>query len=199
MLSQSPTAIPLSLDSSGSEQDLLESDSISSANTSFDEHILTGFGDISHSEINFMPSLPSEIIAERSPSHRRNAKRPLPPTFRKATAKKLEELEDFTSLFESLRDLRDERNGESPKPFVDAEKVQPRLPSNRKGTIRKIPAPLQISKEASQVSTDPSSPISPSKPFRGSAPLPRRSPLPRWDLLDSDVYLEGKQYKIRSS
>ncbi|KAF5391709.1 hypothetical protein D9757_001664 [Collybiopsis confluens] len=37
----------------------------------------------------------------------------------------------------------------------------------------------------------------PSKPFRGDGPLPRRPPLPRWDLHDPDVYLEGKQYKLR--
>lgn len=107
--SDSSTA-PFELDGSGSEQDLLENDSLSSTETSFDEHTLTGFGDISHSEIGFMPSIPSEIIPERSSLQPTNAKRPLPPsTFRKIMAKKLEVGAIFSTFLIGLLTISDAR------------------------------------------------------------------------------------------
>ncbi|KAJ4486377.1 hypothetical protein J3R30DRAFT_1496754 [Lentinula aciculospora] len=175
----------------------LDNDPTSSANTSQE---LIGYGDISQSEINFVPSLPSEVVIQRSPSYRRNAQRPLPPTISKSMATKLNE--DFDGLSALLDDLRTEREkkAQSSKPIqLPSDKFRAKQSKVAVGTARRLPAPLQISNEAHRMSNIPPSPVSAPRPFRGNAPLPRRSPLPRWDLLDPDVYLEGKQYKIRSS
>ncbi|KAJ3990510.1 hypothetical protein F5890DRAFT_1548691 [Lentinula detonsa] len=178
---------------------LLDNDPTSSGNTSLE---LTGYGDISQSEINFVPTLPSEVVVKRPLSYRRNAKRPLPPTICRSIATKFkDDCENLSALLDNLRAERENRadsaGGLSQRCIDKSRAEQPKMAA---GTARRIPAPLQINKEARRVLNNPSSsPVSPQRPFRGNAPLPRRSPLPRWDLLDPEVYLEGKQYKIRSS
>ncbi|KAJ3762156.1 hypothetical protein EV360DRAFT_79579 [Lentinula raphanica] len=168
--------------------------SASIANTSQE---LTAYGDISQSEINFVPSLHSDVAIKRPSPYRRNAKRPLPPTICKSISTKFkEDCEDLSILLDGLRAERENRAGRLAQHKSCAEDSKLTAAT---GTSRRIPAPLQISNEARQTNQPPPSPVSPKRPFRGNAPLPRRSPLPRWDLLDPDVYLEGKQYKIRSS
>ncbi|KAJ3907099.1 hypothetical protein F5879DRAFT_920149 [Lentinula edodes] len=181
--------------STQSFQVLLDNDPTSSANASQE---LTGYGDISQSEINFLPSLPSEIVIERAPSYRRNAKRPLPPTICKNMTTESEEFDGLSALLDNLRTERENSMSQGRKPSQPSVKAGIEQP---KFTTRRKPAPLQINNfnGAHRVSANPPSRVSPARPFRGNAPLPRRSPLPRWDLLDPDVYLEGKQYKIRSS
>ncbi|KAJ3809657.1 hypothetical protein F5876DRAFT_66278 [Lentinula aff. lateritia] len=172
-----------------------DNDPTSSANTSQE---LIGYGDISQSEINFLPSLPSEIVIERPPSYRRNAKRPLPPTIGKNITTESKEFDGLSALLDNLRTERENMMSQGREPSQSSVKAGIEQP---KFTARRIPAPLQINNfnGAHRVSGNLPSRVSPPRPFRGNAPLPRRSPLPRWDLLDPDVYLEGKQYKIRFS
>ncbi|KAG7091270.1 hypothetical protein E1B28_010320 [Marasmius oreades] len=98
-----------------------------SADASFDaENTFTGYGDISHSEITFLPSASSEVSPEkRSPSYRRNAKRQLPPPLKKNAFLRQEQMSgdgsiadeaqkaviskpevDFDTLFSTLRATR---------------------------------------------------------------------------------------------
>ena len=55
------------------------------SDTSFDdENTFTAYGDISRSEITFVPSALSEVSPQKRDSgYRRNAKRPLPPVLKK--------------------------------------------------------------------------------------------------------------------
>ncbi|ESK97239.1 hypothetical protein Moror_17895 [Moniliophthora roreri MCA 2997] len=105
---------------------------MSSPDRSFDnDHTITAYGDISQSEINFVPSAPSETFptpTRQKKTYRRNAKKPLPPSIKKnlllrvqdedfdddSVAKQAQKAAvsrpelDFEALVANLREFRDQ-------------------------------------------------------------------------------------------
>ncbi|KAK7036516.1 hypothetical protein VNI00_011713 [Paramarasmius palmivorus] len=217
---------------------------------SFDDgYTLSAYGDISHSEIYFVPSVPSETCpspTRQSSTYRRNAKKPPPPGLRKNNllrmrSKSSEEQNvaqlaqkaamsqpelDFNTLVATLRQARSNIAKDRPTmPYLKCIEAKARSPrSTRKpiedkdeeiqvekavvkkpGTAQTVPVPSPLKlvnsptrpdKKANAPSPSPKPPASP-KPWRANG-LPRRGPLPRWDLMDPDVILEGKNYRLKS-
>ncbi|KAF9262700.1 hypothetical protein L218DRAFT_945228 [Marasmius fiardii PR-910] len=222
------------------------------ADASFDDEItFSGYGEISHSEITFLPSAPSEVLPQNtSPSYRRNAKRQPPPLLKKNILLRREQVRfkllsinayiieairqlsgdddsiaiqaqkavmskpevDFNGLVSTLRTTRsriyENRPATSYLKLVDGGshrgKNEGTLEEKKLETYRCVPSleldraagPARQANGTPTAATSPQTPTEHSKPWR-SGPLPRRSPLPRWDLMDSDVVLEGRHYKLK--
>ncbi|KAG5650949.1 hypothetical protein H0H81_010427 [Sphagnurus paluster] len=181
-----------------------------------DEHTLSGFGDISLSNIYFVPSLPSDVSPRRDDSwitEELKLKQTPPPSVRKIPALKIQHPlpsviqnilppspsaaqlspgSDFERLIAKLRETRvPEKTHHSPSKATQQLQPQPRHTINGMA-IDNLNANAKAggAKDRGLLVTtarqNAPKPKIKEKPFRGGR-LPVRPPLPRWDLHNGGV------------
>ncbi|KAE9410403.1 hypothetical protein BT96DRAFT_983940 [Gymnopus androsaceus JB14] len=176
----------------------------SSSSTSFKvptedgEHTLTAFGDVAASEINFMRSSSPDVIEPpKRPNRNRTIKRPLPPSKSASRRKAYGNLDDFTALYNSLREGRDQARASSDRVKSDSfeQQLSWALSSEQVASYSGRPTGIRNSNQARNTTplTSSDHDYSLPGPLRHKMErLPRRQPLPRWNLyLEQDDSKEG--------